>query len=77
MLFFYFHLDETTAYVDVKAIDTSTGDYQTTIVDETTTNITVVTDSQPVFTSEPPSAINSEVKTREYSNQGSLDLDLD
>ena len=73
MLLLFFHADETTDYAEVTAVDTSTGDYQTTIVDETTTTITVVNDSQPVFTSETPHDLNSEVKTREYSNQGSLD----
>ena len=56
----------------VTAADTTTGDYQITIMDETTT-ITMVTDPEPKYISELPPVSKNEAKTREYSHQGSSD----
>ena len=63
--------DDPLSHAQVTAADTSTGDYQTTIMDETT--ITGVTDPERKYKIELPSVLKNEAKSREYSHQGSLD----
>ena len=67
-----FFTDDGTSHVEVTTEDTSTGDYQTTIMDEPTT-ITGVTDPERKYALELPGVPKNEAKTREYSHQGSLD----
>ena len=57
--------------VNATTEDTTTGDYQTTIVDDIT--ITWVTGPEPKYALELPGASKNVANNREYSHQGSLD----
>ena len=65
-------VDAETSHVDATTEDTTTGDYQSTIMDEPTT-ITEVTDPEPKYALELPGVPKNEANNRDYSHQGSLD----
>ena len=59
------------SHVEATTEDTKAGDYQTTIMDETT--MTRVTDPEPKYKVELQPVPKNEGNSREYSHQGNLD----